>query len=100
MTKLSKAAGEEIWQNFNKFAVYDDLRDLYQRTIPAIKQFEDKIKAFKDEIAQFQLVILNFDQNILEKTNKEVFDAFKKDAYESFLRKEEVTEFKESVRAE
>jgi len=33
-----------MWANFSKFAVYDDLRDLYQRCIPAISSFEDKLK--------------------------------------------------------
>ena len=50
-TKLDKKEGKEIWENFNKFAVYDDLRDLYQRTIPAISLFEDKIKQMRDELA-------------------------------------------------
>jgi hypothetical protein len=38
---------------------------------------------------------LNFDRAIVEKTNKDVFEAFRKDANKSFLRKEEVKEFKE-----
>lgn len=29
LTKMSQQEGSEIWENFNKFAVYDDLRDLY-----------------------------------------------------------------------
>ena len=37
-------AGDDIWDNFKKCAVYDDLRDLYTRTVPEIKKFEDRIK--------------------------------------------------------
>lgn len=54
----------------------------------------------KDEIAKFQAVLLKFDEYILEKVNKKAFQEFKTDCDESFLRKEEVRAFRESVIAE
>ena len=40
--KMTIEEGQKIWANFSKFAVYDDLRDLYQRCVPEIAKFEDK----------------------------------------------------------
>ncbi len=34
--KVDKDIIKGIWDNFKKFASYDDLRDLYQRCIPEI----------------------------------------------------------------
>jgi len=36
LTKMSTVEGADIWANFSKFAVYDDLKDLYTRCVPAI----------------------------------------------------------------
>jgi len=40
---MSLEEGREIWANFSKFAIYDDLKDLYKKCIPAIVGCEDKI---------------------------------------------------------
>jgi len=41
--KLSIDEGRELWANFAKFTVYDDLKDLYNRCLPAIGACEDKL---------------------------------------------------------
>jgi len=41
--KLSIEEGQEIWANFSKFTVYDDLKDLYNRCLPAIGSCEEKL---------------------------------------------------------
>jgi hypothetical protein len=43
LSKLSLEEGRSIWANFSKFVVYDDLKDLYARCLPAIGNCEDKI---------------------------------------------------------
>ncbi len=51
-TKMNNEEGANIWANFSKFAVYDDLKDLYTRCIPAIAGQEDKLKKVRDELAK------------------------------------------------
>lgn len=41
--KMTEKEGQTIWANFQKYAIYDDLKDLYQRCVPAISSFEDKL---------------------------------------------------------
>ena len=35
-TKLSAKEGQKLWANFRKYAQYDELKDLYRKTMPAI----------------------------------------------------------------
>ena len=85
--RVTKKEGEDIWKNFSNYAVYEDLRAIYQRCIPEIAKFEDKIKLVRDDVAQFTSVILRFDHNILEKVNKKQFDDFKIEVWQKFLQK-------------
>jgi hypothetical protein len=41
---------ERIWKNFEKFAMYDDLKDLYMKTIPEIFKFEGKIEEHRRDV--------------------------------------------------
>lgn len=41
--KLSTEDGARIWRHFYRFAEYDDLKDLYNRCIPQIAKFEEKL---------------------------------------------------------
>lgn len=75
--KVTSKEGQEIWANFSKFAVYDDLRDLYQRCIPAISSFEDKIKLQKDELAKYNAVLIRFDEHLTAKAAKVHLDDLK-----------------------
>lgn len=84
-----------IWDNFKKFASYDDLRDLYQRCIPEISKFEDKLQQTKNEQAQFMNVILKFDESMLEKCSKKQHELLKREVYNGFLLKSEVEDFQQ-----
>ena len=37
---------DKIWDNFDKFCIFDDLKDLYLKTVPEISKFETKIIDF------------------------------------------------------
>lgn len=49
-TKCTIKEAEEIWKNFERYAVYDDLKDLYHRCVPAIAAVEDKFQLVKDDL--------------------------------------------------
>ena len=42
-TKLSAKEGQKLWANFRKYAQYEELKELYRKTMPAISAFEDKL---------------------------------------------------------
>ena len=39
----------KLWKNFQNFAEYQDLRDLYSKVIPEIQRFEDKMQEMLNE---------------------------------------------------
>jgi hypothetical protein len=39
-SKLEKNEGKKIWEYFQRFAMYDDLKDLYKKVIPQLAKFE------------------------------------------------------------
>ena len=47
--RMTIEEGSKIWSNFSKYAVYDDLKELYKRCLPAISSFEDKLVVFTME---------------------------------------------------
>ena len=38
--KLEKDDGTKIWNHFQRFAEYSDLKDLYNKTLPELAKFE------------------------------------------------------------
>ena len=43
---------ERIWKNFERYSMYDDLKDLYMKTVPEIFKFENKIEEFRRDIGK------------------------------------------------
>ena len=44
--KMDKSDATKIWTNFQRFAEYNDLKDLYTKCIPELAKFEQKIYDF------------------------------------------------------
>ena len=38
--------GKRIWKHFQRFCEYEDLKDLYSRTMPEINKFEGRLIQF------------------------------------------------------
>ena len=68
--KIDKHALEPIWKNFERFALYEDFKDLYNKTLPEIKKFEERIISFDAEIEKNIQIIKEFDISITQKANK------------------------------
>jgi len=43
---LTASDGQRIWKHFQRFAEYEDLKDLYQKVVPEIAKFEQKMIVF------------------------------------------------------
>ena len=62
--------GTNIWEHFQRFAEYDDLKSLHDRVLPEIAKFETKLLMFKKELMQTELIIRQFDEVMQTKSNK------------------------------
>lgn len=95
---MSVEEGQKIWANFAKFAIYDDLRDLYHRCVPAISAFEDKLQDVRNELKQFEYVIKDFDGKICDKASKETVKKFTTYADNTYIQKAENEEFLDNIK--
>ena len=70
MTRETK----KIVDSLQRFAEYQDLKDLYQKCIPQIAKFEHKILEFDDSNQHMKDAILDFDKHLISKTSKAQFE--------------------------
>jgi len=49
-SKIDLEEGKRIWKNFTKYCLYDDLKDLYNKTVPEIQKFEHKLMEFNSDL--------------------------------------------------
>ena len=61
---------QQIWDNFNKFAFYEDLKDLYNRTFPELARFEERLIKFNSHLEKNDIILRRFDEVISEKSSK------------------------------
>lgn len=59
-----------IYRQLQRFAEYEDLKDLYNRVIPEIAKFEVKIIDFESFINDSKLIIRQFDEVMTNKCDK------------------------------
>ena len=68
--KMTREDGSRLWGNFSRFAVYDDLKELFNRVVPAINGFEDSLNDIADDMATYKLVVHSFDNTLSLKASK------------------------------
>lgn len=70
LLKMNKSDATSIWNYFQRFAEYNDLKDLYNKVIPELAKFEQKMANYEKEAKVQQLIIARFDENISQKSSK------------------------------
>lgn len=83
-----KASIEEtanIWKNFNNFAQYQELKQLYSKVNPEMQKFEVNMIEHRDEIKRFNEIIERFDVTICEKSSKQDLIGLEKSIREQYL---------------
>lgn len=70
LLKLDKNDAAGIWKHFGRFAEYADLKDLYNKCVPELAKFEQKMSDFEAEAKKQELMIARFDEVISAKSNK------------------------------
>ena len=56
--------------NFKNYSSFDDMKDLYNKTIPQLKQFEQDLHKQEIERRKTEEIILRFDEVISSKASK------------------------------
>jgi NhaP-type Na+/H+ and K+/H+ antiporter len=59
-----------VKSKFQEYCAYKHLKDLYNKVMPVVENFEVKLGRFNREIEQHRLVIRRFDEVMLEKASK------------------------------
>ena len=68
--KASSASLQKIQMEVEKCALYNDLKSLYKKTVPSVKQMEDKVALFSKEHIQVKAIVKNYDVSIDSKACK------------------------------
>ena len=63
-SKLDKNDAKHIWEHFQRFAEYKDLKDLYHKCLPEIAKFEQRIINFQTENDKFVDILNTFDKTL------------------------------------
>lgn len=95
--KLDIQDGQRIWKHFQRFAEYSDLKDLYNRCIPVIAQFEQKIIEFQNDIDQKSFIIRSFDEALSQKADKLQTEMLQKYMDREFVKTDGITSFKSEI---
>jgi len=75
--KMASKEGQKLWANFRKYAMYDELKDLYRKTMPAISSFEDKLKENNDHNDKIDIMIRRIDEVVCLKADKDSIKEFR-----------------------
>lgn len=69
-SKCGVEEAKQIWNNFGRYALYEDLKELYQKTVPEIKRFEERLVNFSVDMTKADSIMRRFDEVMLEKASK------------------------------
>ena len=61
---------ERLNNKFERFAPYEDLKDLYQRCLPPIKSMQEKVDGFDIDNQKLKSIVAELDQQLSLKANK------------------------------
>jgi hypothetical protein len=87
--RLTADEGKMIWANFQKFAVYSDLTDLYNKCLPSISSFEDKIYEYHSELIKTNQMMRRMDEVLSMKCNRTELKDFQQEAKYLYCTKDE-----------
>jgi hypothetical protein len=75
--KMVAKEGQKLWANFRKYAMYDELKELYRKTMPAISSFEDKLKENNDHNLKVDMMLRRIDEVVCSKADKDSIKEFR-----------------------
>ena len=75
--KVERDEIKKLWDHFQRFAEYKDLKHLHSIVIPEIVKFEQKIINNDKKLNQYDEIIRNYDEVIQTKFSKISFNEYK-----------------------
>ncbi|CDW74827.1 UNKNOWN [Stylonychia lemnae] len=60
-----------LWKNFQTYAEYNDLKELYNKVVPEVQKFEESLLDLNRECRKTQEIVRRFDEVILDKASKQ-----------------------------
>lgn len=88
---------EKLWKNFEKYSMYEDLKDLYMKTVPEIYKFEQKIEEHRRDIEKQSEVLRRFDEVISDKASKGNLREVVTEVAKTYAEKEEFLKAKQML---
>lgn len=88
--KIGKKEAQHIWAHFENYAMYEDFKELYRKTIPELAKFEQQILNFHAEQERARLIIRGFDYAMTGKANKSVMDSISHDLERNYVRNDDL----------
>lgn len=76
-SKMSSKEGQKVWANFRKYAQYEELKELYRKTMPAISSFEDKLQKNNDHNERIDKVLVRLDEVLCNKADRQSVKEFR-----------------------
>jgi hypothetical protein len=70
LRKTDNVETQRVWEEFKKYSSYDDLKDLYNKVMPTLKNYEQKMMVMGNEYEQSKEMIRRYDEILSEKANK------------------------------
>ena len=68
--KIELSDLKPLWKNFERFSLYSDFRELYNKVLPEINKFETRIIQLSENMERNNEIVREFDSLISQKTNK------------------------------
>lgn len=68
--KTDASETRKVWDQFSKYALYQDLKDLYNKVLPPLSTFESKMDEMSDSYEQSKEMIRRYDEIMSDKANK------------------------------
>lgn len=85
--KLSAKEGQKLWANFQDYAKYTELKNLYDKVMPAISSFEDKLKSNNDRNIRIDETVRRIDEVICIKADRSNLKEFKVHVTDNYMAK-------------
>lgn len=90
---MAVTEGQKIWDAFKRVALYKDLKELYNKCLPPINTFEDRLSMFHTELEQMKSIMTRFDELILTKSDKAQLKKAKERFAKEYIQKNVNDEF-------
>jgi DNA mismatch repair ATPase MutS len=95
--KIGKKEAQHIWAHFENYAMYEDFKELYRKTIPELAKFEQQILNFHAEQERARLIIRGFDYAMTGKANKSVMDSISHDVEKNYVRNDDLEQYRKTT---